>query len=224
MPLTSPPLAARALSGCAAEPLGGRAIYRLWRQRGTDDTPRPTPWWFASTPPDDPPAGGRYDLPAPLGTCYTATSPVGAVLEALQAFLIALPVDELRARRMAHIVAPARAPTAADLTSPELAGVGVTAALWAGTDRPLTQRWAAAFRRDGWWALYGGLQHDPSGRLRGFALFDHLGAHAPSHAGEWDYTVTELIGDQVLLDEMARFGIVARERGELPVISPPPEP
>jgi RES domain len=155
MPLTNPPLAARALSGCAAEPLAGRAINRLWRHRGADGERRPTPWWFASTPPDDPTTGGRYDLPAPLGTCYTATSPIGAVLEALQAFLLALPVAELRARRMAHIVAPGETPSAADLTSPELAGVGVTAALWAGTDRPLTQRWAAAFRRDGWWRSTG---------------------------------------------------------------------
>ncbi len=36
------------------------------------------PWWFASRDPDLP---GRFDLPAPDGTCYCADDPVGALLE-----------------------------------------------------------------------------------------------------------------------------------------------
>jgi hypothetical protein len=192
----------------------------VWRYSGPDGTLRPSPWWFASAPADDPSTGGRYDLPAPLGTCYTATSPVGAVLEALQGLLHALPVAELRSRRIARIEAPPEAPPAARLTSQKLAGLGVTAALWAGPDRELTQRWAAAFRRDGWWALYGGLQHDPAGKLRGFALFDHHGAHEPTHDGEWSHT-TGPADDPEVIEDLARFGVVPREPGELPVISPP---
>lgn len=73
-----------------------------------------------------------------------------------------LPTAELTARRRALIVAPDDAPAAAKLTARVMAGRhGVTAALWAGDDRRLTQRWAAALRRDGWWALYGVTVRDP---------------------------------------------------------------
>src|SRR5690625_4767192 len=123
-----------------------------------------------------------------MGTCYTATSRAGALLEGLQAHLRNLPRAELASRELAVVSPPADLPRAADLTAEPTAGAGVTAGLWAGADRPLTRRWAAAFRRDGWWALYSGLQHDPSGRLRGAALFDHAGTHPPSYGSVWQFT------------------------------------
>jgi len=221
MPLDWPPRQAAHLAAFPSEPTAGRTFYRAWRFALADGTTRDGPWWFGSVP-DPPDAGGRYDLPAPMGTCYTATRPAGAVLESLQALLTNLPTAELRARRLAVIPTPPDTPPAAKLTARAGAGrYGVTAALWAGVDRQRTQAWAAAFRRDGWWALYGGIHHDPSGRLRGVALFDHAGQHPPTFGGDWSHTTRTLHDDPDLIDELAAFGIHVREPGDLPVADLP---
>ena len=221
MPLAEPPNGAGALASCASQTLAGRTVFRLWRSVGLDGTARPSPWWFASVP-DNPTAGGRFDLPSPMGTCYVATSAVGAVLEGLQAHLTSLPVEELRSRRLARVNAPDGAPVAARLTSRRLAGAhGVTAALWSGGNRLLTQRWAGAFRRDGWWALYGGAQHDPSGRLRSYAVFDHSGGHSPTAGGAWTHESTTPADDVALHQELITFGITVRAAGDLPFTTPP---
>jgi hypothetical protein len=221
MPLPWPPQQGGSLTDFPAQQIRGHTIYRVWRHVSDDGRIRDAPWWFASVP-DDPADGGRYDLPAPMGACYTATQPVGAVLESLQALLTNLPAAELRVRRLAVIDAPPDAPAAAKLTAQVVAGgYGITAALWAGADRPKTQAWAAAFRRDGWWALYGGVQHDPSGRLRGHTLFDRAGEHAPTFGRGWPHTTSTLHDDESLLDDLARFGIHVREPGDLPFSEPP---
>jgi hypothetical protein len=220
MALAEPPTAAGSLSGIPGETVRGRILHRVWRYETPDGALRTDPWWFASVP-ADPHVGGRYDLPEPMGACYTATRPAGAVLEALQTHLVNLPRAELAVRRRAEIVAPGDAPAAAKLTARVLAGQhGVTAGLWAGGDRPLTQRWAAALRRDGWWAVYGGIQHDPSGRLRGHALFDHAGAHPPTLGGAWGHDVATLHDDADLHAELARYGVTVRETGTLPYTDP----
>jgi hypothetical protein len=215
MPLREPPQAAGSLAAIPAEPIRGRLLHRVWRLRAADGTLRPDPWWFASVP-RDPADGGRFDLPAPMGTCYAATRPVGAVLEALQMHLTNLPRAELALRRRAEILAPADAPRAAKLTARAVAGThGITATSWAGSDRALCQRWAAALRRDGWWAVYGGIAHDPSGRLRSVALFDHSGAHPPTTGGPWTCCTTTLDDDQRLLAGLARYGVTVRDPGVL---------
>lgn len=220
MPLTEPPRAAGSLGDVPEEPLQHRELHRVWRVVAADGARRPTPWWFASAETDEA-SGGRFDLPVPMGTCHLATSAVGAVLEALQAYLVNLPRAELAARRRAAITAPGDAPPAARLTAQELTGrFGVTAALWAGTDRALTRRWAAAFRRDGWWALFAGLQHDPSGQLRGVALFDHGGAHEPSYGDRWPHEVITLHDDERLADDLTVHGIAVRDPADLPFIDP----
>lgn len=226
MPLPEPPLAAGALATIPGERLRGRILHRVWRIRAADGTARPDPWWFTSVPNSNSNGnstgdGGRFDLPAPMGTCYTATQPIAAVLEALQMVLTNLPRDELTLRRRAEIAAPEDAPSAARLTARAGAGrYGITAALWAGSDRALTQRWAAALRRDGWWALYGGIPHDPAGRLRSVALFDHGGAHAPTAGGQWVYTVASLEDDGQLITSLARYGVAVRDPGVLPYAEP----
>jgi hypothetical protein len=85
----------------------------------------------------------------------------------------------------------------------------------------VTQAWAAAFRRDGWWALYGGIQHDPSGRLRGHTLFDQHGPRPPSFGAAWPHTTGTLHDDPDLHAELARFGIQVRDPGDLPFADPP---
>lgn len=222
MALGEPPGEAGALAGLPAEPLRGRTLHRVWRMRGADGAPRSDPWWFASVPAHQAQAGGRFDLPAPMGTCYLASTAVGSLLEALQMHLVNLPVEELVGRRRAEVIAPAGAPPAAKLTAQSVAGqYGITAELWAGRDRSLSHRWALALRRDGWWALYAGLAHDPSGRLRTIALFDHTGVHPPTAGGTWEHTISTLHDDNALHAELARYGVDVRGPGQLPFADPP---
>lgn len=220
MPLRPPPRAAGSLSRLPAHRLGGGALLRVWRYVLPDGGRRESPWWFASLP-DDPDRGGRYDLPPPLGTCYAATSIAGALLEALQMHLTNLPAPELEVRRLARLKAPADAPPAVRLTARRLAGdLGLTAELWGGRNHRASQQWAAALRRDGWWALYGGIRHDPSGQLRGYALFDHEGAHPPTHGAAWQVRVDSLHDDADVAAELGRYGVHVREPGTLPIVRP----
>ena len=216
MPLPQPPDRAGSLAGLPRQNLCGRSLYRVWRARSPDGSRREHPWWFASAELEAV-GGGRFDLPAPMGTCYFATRPEAAVLEALQMRLTNLPGAELSIRRLATCIVPASTPDAAMLTARRVAGEwGITAELWAGRDRSLTRRWAQAIRRDGWWALYAGLSHDPSGRLRAVALFDHQGAHPPSHGGQWIWQEARLDRNDELLRALKRYGVEVREPGQLP--------
>ncbi|MGH9185770.1 MAG: RES domain-containing protein [Acidimicrobiales bacterium] len=168
---------------------------------------RSSPWWFASAP-GDARRGGRFDLPAPDGSCYLATSPAGAALEAFQDFgRGVLPASELQGRARAEVVAPEGSPPAVQLTAARARAVGVTQALWAGENRALTQRWAIALRRAGWLALWHGTQHDPTGQTRGVTLFDTAGEHRPYDDPGWVPTVRPLAGDQPVLAALARYGI-----------------
>lgn len=204
MPLGEPPPAAQ-LTRLPARRLAGMVLSRVYR-RG-----RGSPWWFASVPrrAGQPGGGGRFDLPDPDGTCYLGTSIAAAVVEAFQEFGEGLlPDTELRRRLRAEVRAPVSAPVAAWLSAARARGLGVTAALWAGGPRALTQRWAVVLRRAGWRALLAGVQHDPSGRLRGVALFDAVGEHAPydDHAS-WSWTAHDLHGDPAVTRALAQFGI-----------------
>lgn len=216
MPLQEPPSGAGSLARLPAQPLQARTLYRVWRNLLPDGTERTSPWWFAGLS-DPHEACGRFDLPPPTGTCYMATRPEAALLEALQMHLTNLPRAELEVRRMARLRAPDEAPRAAMLTAESVAGdFGITAAIWAGHDRCLTQRWAAAIRRDGWWAIYVGVAHDPRGQLRAVALFDQQGDHPPSHGGRWHYRTRPIAGDAALERALSRYGVSVREPGQLP--------
>ena len=192
----------------------------MWRHDLVGHQIQASPWWFASLPLDGR-SGGRYDLASPLGTCYAATSGVGAVLEGLQMHLVNLPLVELSVRRHAVAWPPDDAPRAAKLTARALARRGVTAELWAGKNHERSQAWAAALRRDGWWVLYGGIRHDPSGRLRAIAIFDHEGEHPPTHAGAWPVDATTLHDDAALHRDLRGYGVHVRRAGVLPLVDVP---
>ncbi|WP_414654855.1 hypothetical protein [Iamia sp.] len=67
---------------------------------------RALPWWFASVPVDEA-GGGRFDLPAPEGSCYLGTSVSAAVLEAfLDHSRGVLPASELATRQLAVTSCP----------------------------------------------------------------------------------------------------------------------
>ena len=216
MPLQNPPAGAGTLAALPKQSLARRTLYRVWRHDLADGTERRAPWWFASADPGIK-EGGRFDLSEPMGTCYLATRPEAALLEALQMRLTNLPREELAVRRIAHVTPPGDAPDAAMLTARRVAGkFGITAELWAGRDRALTRAWAQALRRDGWWAIYGGVSHDPSGRLRSVALFDGHGEHPPTHGGCWRYHSCSIAHDTSLERALERFGVSVREPGQLP--------
>jgi hypothetical protein len=200
VPLIEPP-APVVLGGLPPIKVAGRVLHRVFRADRS-------PWWFGSAP-DDPADGGRFDLPAPDGTCYLATTAAGAVLEAFQDFGRGLlPMSELQARARAQVRASPAAPLAAQLTSPRARAVGVTQALWAGQDRALTQRWAVALRRAGWLALWHGTQHDPTTQSRSVTLFDSAGEHPPYDDAEgWTPALHRLVDDGPTRDTLANFGI-----------------
>lgn len=214
MPLGEPPPPA-ALSRLPERRIAGQVLHRVFRRRDRQ------PWWFSSVgPKENPDDCGRFDLPPPDGACYLGTSKTAAALEAFQDFGEGLlPDAELRARARAEVEAPRDVPAAAGLTSEKARGAGVTAALWSGSTRSRTQAWTVALRRAGWRALYHGIQHDPSGRLRAVTLLDTAGAHPPyDDPAGWAPSTHGLHDDEDLLRRLARFGIhVTRSDPQLPV-------
>jgi hypothetical protein len=211
VPLADPPPVevARALP---ARRLAGTILHRVFRRD------RPDPWWFATVP-ERPEHGGRFDLPAPFGACYWATSPVAAALEALADMpLGVVPDAELRARSRAVTTGPAGV-RAVQLTAARAHAAGVAAALWAGDDRLLTQAWAARLHQARWEAAYHGTQHDPTGRLRAVTLFDLAGDHPPSDGRDWAVERYPLHDDVELRDGLARYGLhVTRSDVDLRVV------
>lgn len=220
MPLGPPPAAAGSLADLPRRRIAGARLYRVWCHDLAGGAIRRAPWWFASAE-RDAPNGGRFDLPEPMGTCYFATRPEAAVLEALQARLTNLPIAELEVRRLACVTPPDDAPSAAMLTARRVAGrYAITAELWAGPERAKSRAWAGALRRDGWWALYTGIAHDPAGRLRAVSLFDLTGAHPPSHGDRWRWIGQRIADDQSLAAALRRYDVAVRAPGQLPWARP----
>ena len=212
MPLSEPPIPA-VLTGLQSQTLAGRQLHRIFRYG------RRSPWWFATVG-AQPATSGRFDLPAPDGSCYLTNSPIAAVLEAFQDFGEGvLPIAELSRRRRAVITAAPRAPKAARLLSASARGFGITQALWAGADRAMTQRWARALRRAGWLAAWTGVQHDPAGRASAVTLFDEAGEHPPYDDPGWSWYALPLADDQEIIEGLARYGIRV-----LPDLDPPFRP
>lgn len=210
MALRCPPPGPAQLMDLPHQRIRGQTLWRVFQRR------RGQPWFFASADPDEPLASGRFDLFAPLGSCYFATSKTAAVLEALQDYGEGLlPNGALRQRAAARVRAPPSAPAAVRLTAAVTRGVGVTAALWAGEDRACTQAWAENLHRAGWRGTYQGVAHDPVGRLRAVTLFDQAGAHLPYDDDAWSWLLEPLDDDHVHA-ELARYGItVTRDDPEL---------
>ncbi len=167
----------------------GAPLYRSHRDRA--GAPARGAWWFASRPdagrPHDRPGGGRFDLAAPMGTCYLATTAEAAVRERVgpdlcdQGWVPRELADDAVVSRL-HAPGAARL---ANVSVERAADYLVTAELVATGDYALSRAWADLFAASG----FGGVRHAPRfapGRARGIALFGSAGAPDPSLPGDRD--------------------------------------
>ncbi len=124
------------------------------------------PWWFGSA------GSGRFDLPAPRGTCYTAGDAVSALRERLGPVLGgAQSVPETLLADV--VVSRLRLPDSrevADLQSGGAAAFGVTRELESMVPYAVPQAWARSFDGEGLDGVRYGPRFTP-GECSAFALF-----------------------------------------------------
>lgn len=128
---------------------------------------RRSPWWFSSD------GSGRFDLPAPHGTCYLAEDPVAALLEVTRGLTV-LSEDFLAARRLftTSLTTELRL---ADLTAPRAYSFGVTGELSATFDYDKPQAWAGGLHTAGFEGIGYHIRHDPRSSFGAVALFGRAG-------------------------------------------------
>lgn len=148
-------------------------------------------WWFASLPdtPSSPDAtgspvggvGGRFDLPAPRGTCYWATTTETAIRELVGPFLAqhGWVSEALIADRE---VATARRPAGVRMASLEdpraNRDFGVLGELEATSDYAVAQAWAAAIADGGLDGVAYRARFSGPGRPNAYAFFGDAGLDA----------------------------------------------
>lgn len=155
----------RDLRGFPTSSLSTRDV--LWRAHRRARSP----WWFSSH-------GGRFDLPAPQGTCYAARDLEAAVREAAGQRLLSGGVvsAEFAAERVVSELRLSGAVSLADLTSRAAVRFGVSRGLSTMTPYDIPQQWARAFAAD-----HPGIEcHSrfTTGDLRCVAIFGPAGAHS----------------------------------------------
>lgn len=126
------------------------------------------PWYFDSGP------NGRFNLPAPRGTCYLAQTEVGAFLETLGRQGRLVPQAEVDRRALSQLAVP-RQHRLADCTVARARGFGITAGIDALEDYGRTQAWACAFLAAGFEGVRYRVSHDPRAPGIGIALFGSTG-------------------------------------------------
>lgn len=128
---------------------------------------RDTWWWSAD-------GSGRFDLAAPLGTCYLATDAYAAIREATRLG----PVSSVwvQARELREVAPPDPSARLAATTRQAAGRFGVTIELATVVPYDLPRRWAAAFHTLGFDGIRHQLRHDQRARPSGVALFGPTGA------------------------------------------------
>ena len=159
-------------------PSGG-AWFRTHRLRVP--SPDRGAWYFSSSPSEAPaPESGRFDLPAPSGTCYLASTATAAVRELTHPFFVKngwVPAT-LITGRVVSALGLRQACVAADVSSAKAASFRVSSELTAMTNYAITQAWARAFHSVGFGAVLAALRFSP-GLDRGLALFGDSGVPDP---------------------------------------------
>lgn len=184
--LSPPPGGERGLDGFPEFRLGkARDLYRIG-QSGR------SPWWFGNS------GAGRFDLPPPDGTCYTAADPQAALLEVvgperLGGFVSPAFFND-RSLFLLHLPKTHRL---ADLAARAAAAFGITLEIHSTVPYELPQAWAKALRQAGFEGVHALLRHDPAGS-RAYALFGLAGAREA-----WPIAGASPI-DQPLLEQLRR--------------------
>ena len=136
-----------ALRGPGARSLTGFPRWRLTARRALMRGHRVgnSPWWFASS------GAGRFDLPAPNGTCHLALDVTTAVRETVGERLATLGVvdDEFARKRYISTLRVPKSRLLADTCHAVAADYGVTRELPTMTPYPVPQSWACALHRAG---------------------------------------------------------------------------
>lgn len=131
------------------------------------------PWHFDDTLG---PAGGRFNLPAPRGTCYAADDLATAVREGLGSVLGQTNVieEDLAVSRVVSRIAVAGTLHVAELNNPNAVRHGANRELSASTDYPTTQKWAATLADAGFGALHYESRFTTKAAPTAWALFGPL--------------------------------------------------
>lgn len=140
-----------------------RYVFRVVRDRHG-------PWWFSSA------LHGRFDLPAPEGTCYVASDDLGALLEIVGPDLLpggCAPASLLAGRHLRRLGVPRTMRLADALAS--RAAQWVTAEIATITPYTVPQAWARTFRRGRWSGVRYAIRHSPSRTRASYALFGPAG-------------------------------------------------
>ena len=194
----------------------GTQIARLFRRFNETGGVR-SPWFFSHVAP----ASGRFDLPAPHGTCYFASSPVGAWLEVFGGVRL-VAAGDVRRRQVATATRTGGPLSFVDLSAPGAAAAGVTLDVQSGSKYAQAQEVAAEAAGLGAAGMRALARHDPSGVERTIAVFGRAGA--PSRQFGWKVARRPAWGDVGLLAALAERGIHVRDIPyDLPV-TPPPTP
>lgn len=158
----------------------------IWYRQHLD---RPTEtdrgaWYFGSHPPGVI-GPGRFDLTAPAGTCYLASTQRAAVFECIgpeHADRGWVDAGLLKGRVLSALSLP-REVRAADATATRAGDFRVTNELHSGNDYATTQAWAQVFHDVGFGGVNYPLRFSP-GPARGLALFGTAGVPSPRPAGD----------------------------------------
>lgn len=127
-------------------------------------------WWFSSD------GSGRFDLPAPEGTCYLATDAYAAIREATR--LGPVSIDWVAARELRRTAPPDPNARLAATTRKAAGPYGITNELVTLVPYDLPRRWAAALRAHGFDGIRHQLRHDHRARPSGVSIFGPAGAAA----------------------------------------------
>ena len=194
----------------------GSTSYRIFLARDPG-TGEPRTHWFFATSAATGSTGGRFDLPAPDGSCYLSDRFEGAWLEVFRDTGLVERADVERRRLLrASRTAPV---DLADLTSAGARAHGVTLDLATGDDYEVPRRWAAALRRAGRAGLVGKARHDPTGGARTVVVF---GAGGARHLVRGWRTDTAALDDAVTLARVAAFGTGVLDRPRDVTVRRPP--
>lgn len=137
------------------------------------------PWWFSSS------MEGRFDLPAPNGTCYLASTREAATRERIGPDIAAkgrVAISVLKDRVVSALALP-QGVRAANLDSDRaMDRYRVTGELTVMTPHEMTQAWAVALHAAGFGGVSGRLRFTVSPHHHGLALFGDGGPRPDWHA------------------------------------------